>query len=159
MKIKNLIKELEEKQSYKNFKLKYPSAFFSVAFIILEFKNSKKQIQLDFFLPEKNRVASFDFPFGEPKIFDDEVKTMAPQSSEIKIDIDDLAGICEKTTKEKGLATVLERVIAILRDGVWNLTCMDDMLSIVRMKVNATTGEVTDFSKGALADFIKIKHD
>ncbi len=156
MKIKDLIEELEEKDSYKNFKLSNPSTFFSAAFLVLDVKEKSEKIQLDFFLPEQNKVAAFEFPFGEPKIHDDEIKTMCPQNVSVKIDIDDLEPICREVIKENGSAIILAKIIAVLKDDQWNLTCMDDMFGIVRMRVNSATGERSGFSKKSLMDFTSV---
>ena len=171
MKVQDLVEELQEKESYQKFISENPSAFFGAGFFILDLKGEHEQIQLDFFLPEQNRVCpnqtksqisegkivAFEFPFGEPKVFDETVKAMQPQTTEIKIDLDDLETVCKEIIKEGGSLLVPTKIIAVLKDGQWNLTCMDDMLGIVRIRLDATTGEKIDFSKGSLMDFMGIK--
>ena len=171
MKIQDLLDELQETEGYKKFKSDNQSAFFSAGFLVMDLKEKTETIQLDFFLPEKNRdcpnqiksyigegkIAAFEHPFAEPKIFDEEIKQMQPQSAEIKIDIDDLESTCKTIIKENNSAIVPTKIIAILRDNQWNLTCMDDMLGIVQIKIDAITGEQADFKKGSLMDFMGIK--
>ena len=170
MKTQDLVEELQEKQSYQNFKSENPSAFFSAGFFILDLKENQEQIQLDFFLPEKEEIAAFEFPFAEPKIHKDiisvgksgatepgKIKPMSPQTTDIKIDLDDIGPISKEIIKENGSAIIPTKIIAILKDNQWNLTCMDDMLGMVRIKLDALTGERIDFSKGSLMDFMGIK--
>ncbi|MDH3353333.1 MAG: hypothetical protein OEL87_02705 [Nanoarchaeota archaeon] len=157
MKIQDLVEELQEKQSYQNFKVENPSAFFAAGFFILDVKETQEQIQLDFFLPEKERIAAFEFPFTEAKIFDEKVNPMSPQTTDIKIDLDDIGPISKEIIKENGSAIIPTKIIAILKDNQWNLTCMDDMLGMVRIKLDALTGKKIDFSKGSLMDFMGIK--
>ena len=157
MKVQDLIEELQETECYKKFKSKNPSAFFSAGFFILDLKSKTETIQLDFFLPKQNRITAFEYPFHELKVFDEEVQQMQPQTTDIKIDIDDLELICETTIKENNSLIVPTKLIAILKDNQWNLTCMDDMLGIVRIKLNAITGEQIEFNKGSLMDFMGIK--
>ncbi|MBT7102485.1 hypothetical protein HN935_03155 [archaeon] len=157
MKVKDLLNELTETEHYKNFKSQNPESFFAAAFFILDVETKTEKIQLDFFLPNQNKIASFEHPWNEAQIHDDEIKPMQPQSTEIKIDIDDLESICKKTIKENESAIVPTKIIAILRDNQWNLTCMDNALGIVRIKIDATSSEQADFSKGSLMDFMGIK--
>ena len=126
-------------------------------------------IQLDYFLPKENKIAAFEFPFTEPKIHDNIISIekgqttkakpipMQKQTTEIKIDIDDLATTCNKIIKENDSNLKPTKIIAILKDDIWNLTCMDNALGIIRIKINATTGEQIDFNKGSLMDFMGIK--
>ncbi|MFH1522133.1 MAG: hypothetical protein ABIF18_04205 [archaeon] len=171
MKVQDLLDELQEKECYRKFKSENPSAFFSAGFFILDLKEKTEIIQLDFFLPEQNRacpnqsksqisegkIVAFEHPFQGPKIFDEEIKEMQGQTTDIKIDIDDLGPTCKTIIRENGSAIILEKIIAILKDNFWNLTCMDDMLGIVRIKLDAITGEQIDFKKGSLMDMMGIK--
>ena len=169
MKIQDLIEELQEKQEYKTFQQKNPNTFFAAAFLILNLENKTEQIQLDYFIPKENRVAAFEHPFSNPKIHDDKIsvqngkttqtkiKPIQKQTTKIKIDIDDLEKTCNNLIKENNSFIVPTKIIAILKDNIWNLTCMDNMLGIVRIKINAISGEVQDFNKGGLMDFMGIK--
>ncbi len=157
MKVKDLLEELEDNTNYKKFKSENPSAFFAAGFFIMDLKQKTETIQLDFFLPEQNKIAAFEHPFKEPKIFDEEVKEMHSQTPDIKIDIDDLESTCKTIIKGNNSSIVPTKIIAILKDNQWNLTCMDDTLGIVRIKLDPTTGKQIEFSKGSLMDFMGIK--
>lgn len=169
MKLKDLIKELEEKEEYKNFKSQNPDSFFTAAFLILDLKERCEQIQLDYFMPKTKQIAAFSFPFQEPKIYDEIISVksgkttpkkifeMLKQKTELKIDIDDLESRCKEVIKENNSAIVPTKIIAILKDNVWNLTAMDDILGIARIKIEASTCELKDFSKGGLMDIMGIK--
>ena len=157
MKVQDLLEELKEKECYKKFKSENPSTFFSAGFFILDLKQKSETIQLDFFLPEQNKIVAFEHPFKEPKIFDEKIKQMQFQTTDIKVDIDDLEPICKTIIKENNLLIIPTKIIAILKDNQWNLTCMDDILGIVRIKLNAVTGEQVEFKKGSLMDMMGIK--
>jgi len=170
MKIYDILQELKESKYYKKFKLENSDAFFSVAFLILDLGNKTESIQLDFYIPGKNKIAAFEFPFGEPKIHDNvisigrsgevepsEIEPMRPQTYEVKIDIDDLALKCKKIIKESGSNIIPTKIIAILKDDLWNLTCMDNALGIVRIKIDAIREDIFKFEKGSLMDFMGIK--
>lgn len=157
MKVQDLLDELQEKECYKNFKSENPSAFFSAGFFILDLKEKTETIQLDFFLPELGRVSAFEHPFEKPKIFDEKIKQMQFQTTNIKIDIDDLEQACKTIIRENDSSIIPTKIISILKDNQWNLTCMNDMLGIIQIKLDAVSGEQVDFKKGSLMDMMRIK--
>jgi hypothetical protein len=157
MKIVELIGELEDAECYKSFMKENSDAFFCAGFLILDLENETEQIQLDYFIPREKKIAAFEFPFGQIKIHDDEVKEMASQNLDIGIDVDDLGPRCRELIKENEGSIVPTKIIAILRDSVWNLTCMDNALGIVQMKIDAKSGDVLKFDKGSLMDFMGVK--
>lgn len=169
MKTKDLVNELEDKEVYKNFKEKYPDSFFSAGFFILNLQDKSEQLQLDYFLPSESKIAAFEFPFSEPKIHDEiisvkngqtvgkEISEQKSQSLDLEIDIDDLENKSLEIIKENSSSVNPTKIIAILKDDIWNLTCMDNMLGIIRIKINAKTGETVNFNKGSLMDFMGIR--
>ncbi len=169
MKVQDLLEELQDKQEYKTFK-QNNETFFAAAFLILDLENKTEQIQLDFFLPSENKIAAFSHPFKEPQIHDNIISVskegatepaapapMQPQTTEIKTDIDNLESQCKEIIKENESALKPTKIIAILKDDIWNLTCMDNVLGIVRIKIFAISGETIDFNKGSLMDFMGMK--
>ena len=170
MKIKDLVNELQEKDSFKKFKTENSDAYFMAGFIILNLEENSETIQLDYFIPSNKKIAAFEFPFGEPKIHDEvisvgksgategkEIPEIKEQSLELKIDMDDLSSMCKEAIKENDSRLIPNKIISILKEDIWNLTCMDNVLGIVRIKINAITGEIIYFNKGSLMDFMGIK--
>jgi len=171
MKIKALINELKNTKHFKDFKQKNPDSFFTAAFLILNLENpSEHQIQLDYFTPSTKQIAAFSKPFkSEPKIHNDiisikkgqttpkPIESMTPQSTEIKLDIENLESEIKKIIEENNSKVSPTKIIAILKDEIWNLTCMDNALGIVRIKINPKTSKLIDFNKGSLMDFMGMK--
>ena len=159
MKFKEIVEELYGKDCYKIFKAKNPSSFLSAGFFIFDLAEKTEKIQLDFFLPDKKRVAGFEFPFTKEKIFNDKIETMTELSLYLKVDIDDLEMEAKKTIIKNNSKLNPTKMIAILRDNVWNLTCFDNFLGLVRIHIDAMTGETRRFSKGNLMELMGIKKD
>jgi len=157
MKLSALLSDLKESEGYKKFKSENPDTFFAAFFAILDLEKSTEQLQLDFFLPEKNKVAAFELPKEEPRVHEDEIKDMKPQPTEIKIDIDNIKQKAQEIIEKNEAKLKPTKIIAVLRDNEWNLTCMDNTLGIIRIKLDANTGEQKSFDKGSMMDFMKIK--
>jgi len=156
MRLSVLIQELRDSLHYKQFISKHPDAYFATALLILDLKSNSHQIQLDFFLPQENKLASFEFPTWVLKVHDDQICNLTKQSSTLKIDINELEPMVKKILKDHTSPLAVQKIIAVIKENVWNLTCMDDMLGIVRMKINANTGEEVSFSKGSISEVAQV---
>ena len=157
MKLNQLLQELKETEIYKNFLEENPEAFFAVGFFILDLEKETETFQLDFFIPEKKQITSFEFPFKKAKTHEDKIENLAEQSCEIKIDLDDLKSEVKKRIAENNSSIIPTKIIATISKNQWNLTCMDNALGIVQLKINSKTGEQDSFNKGSLMDFMGIQ--
>ncbi len=149
MKVKELLQDLQEKENYKKFKEENPEAFFCSAMFIL---GDADKIDLNFFLPNQDKLSSFAMPFAsitnhQEEIYDQkEIKNL-----NLKVDICELKNhIKEKTGKD------YPKIIAVLHNGIWNLTCLNGM-DMNRMNLDAHTGEIQKKEEGSLNDMIQIR--
>lgn len=171
MQLKELLKELKSSKSFQDFQSKNQDAYFTTAFLILNTTSPEEnQIQLDFFLPVQNQIAAFTHPFNQqPQIHSDiitvkngqttgkKIENMQKQSTKINLDICDLENKTKQAIQENNSPINPTKIIAILSNDIWNLTCMDNALSIIRLKIKTQTQEVIEFNKGGLMDFMGIK--
>jgi len=156
MKALDLLEELIESKQYKDFKEKYPESFFSAGFFIIDLENKGETLQLDFFLPKEKKVAAFEFPWNIPKIHKDEIDSMTPQDlNNLNFDIDDLEEKSKEAIAKNNSNLKPTKIIAIIKEDEWNLTCMDNTLGIVRIKFNALTGEETYFNADSLMNLVR----
>ena len=151
MEILSLFKELKERECYNKFITEYPEAFFCAGFFIISDEGDKAQ--LDFFIPKEKKMASFEYPFNDFKIHEDEIKEAKPLENleEIKIEIHELKDFVEKKTQKK-----FKKIIAVLQNKIWNLTCLNG-LDMTRMKVDAFSREVTKNEKSNLMSFMGVR--
>ena len=149
MKIKELLKELKEKDSYKNFKTKNPDAFFCSAMFLLE---DADKIDLNFFLPKQNKISTFCMPFASTTNHKEEIKDQEEiKNLDFQIDIDNLKEFIEDKTGKK-----FSKIIAVLQKNNWNLTCLNG-LDMSRMNINAHTGEIEKKDEGSLMDMVRFR--
>jgi hypothetical protein len=152
MKFEELIKELKEKDSYNKFISENPSAILCAGFFILSSGEKEgDKIQINFFVPEKKRIFTFDYPFNNFMEHKEEVsKSVEIKDFNLKVDLDNLKDFLKEKFKLDA-----KKIIGILKDDIWNLTILDGM-DMRRYKINAYSGEVVSEDKGLLSDFIKI---
>ncbi len=150
MKIKELLTELKTRDSYKDFIQKYPKAYLCAGFFILG--NDGDKLQLDYFIKDQQKITSFEYPFNTFILYKDKVESSNELDNlNLKVDLDNL----KKTVKEK-IGKDYPKIIAILKDNEWNITCLNG-LEMQRLKIDAYTSEMTEKKKGLLTDFIKIQ--
>jgi len=149
MKIPELLSGLKEAEAYKNFKKEHPKAFFCSAMLVL---GDADKIDLNFFIPDKNKISSFAMPFASITNHPEEIKDQNEiKDLNFKVDIPNLKKLAEDEIGRK-----FSGLIAVLHDGVWNLTCLNG-LEMNRMDINAYTGETKQKEKGNLMDMVRIK--
>jgi hypothetical protein len=149
MKLKELLEDLKAKDSYKDFIKENPDSYFCSAMFIL---GDADKIDLNFFLPKEAKLSSFSMPFASITNHQEETKEQKEIISlDLKIDIRDLKKyIEEKTGKD------YKKIIAVLHEEIWNVTCLNGM-DMAQIKINAYTGEIQDKKSGMLSDIIQIK--
>lgn len=150
MNLKDLFEELKGRESYQKFMEENPSAYLSAGFFV--FGEEGDKIQLDFLLSEQKKMASCEYPFNSFMIHKEEIKPVDEiKNFDLAIDIGDVKDfVKEKTGKD------FAKIIAILMNKEWNLTCINGM-DIYRMKVDAYTKEVAMESNSLLSDMIKVQ--
>jgi len=149
MKVSELLIELKEKESYKDFKKENPEAFFCSAMFVL---GDADKIDLNFFIPNQNKISSFAMPFASLTNHPEEIKDQTEiKDLNLKIDADNLKQTIEDKTGKK-----FTKLIAVLHDRIWNVTCLNG-LDMSRMNIDAYSGEIEKKDEGSLMDMMRIK--
>ena len=160
MKAVDFLERLKKKEFFKEFEKENPDSYLCAFFCILN-KEEKEgdKINIDFFIPSKKKVAYSESPFQDISISSEENKNLGElkQLDKIKIDLEDLWNEVERVKTEKGLKHNTGKIIGVLTEGVWNLTCMSSSLDLLRIKINPITKEIINVKKESLAEMIKIK--
>jgi len=156
MKLAFLLEKLEEEELYKEFKKKYPHSFLYAGFFMFDTDKNQEEYHLDFFIPGINKVATIAHPFKEIKIQPDEVKNVKPLALDLQIDIDNIKEKIEEIKKYKECNKKTSKIVAVLQDNVWGITCISPTLDILRMNICSTTGECQKFDLSDFREFMKI---
>jgi len=149
MKIKDLLKELKERDTYAEFIKENPDAFFCSGMFIL---GDADKVDLNFFIPSQNKISSFSMPFGSLINHQEEIKDQEEiKNLNLKVDLDNLREFVEEKTERKA-----DKIIAVLQKDFWNITCLTG-LSISRMNIKIYTGEVKHLGTGSIMDMIRFQ--
>jgi hypothetical protein len=155
-----LLERLKQKPGYEKFMKDNKDAFLYALFCILS--NNEKEgdkVQFDFFVPSTKKVAYSEYPFDEIKVQNQEanVDSKVLELEKLKIDTEDLWKIVEKIQLENEDQSIITKIIGVLRGEQWELTCTTATIDMIRIKVNAITGECISYKKENLSNLIQIK--
>jgi hypothetical protein len=161
MKIQPYVERLEKSKEYKDFRKEHKSAFLSAGFFVLDFEEKKNVHQLDFYVPNKNKMAAFTLDNGIKMQLLDLVQEKTPEKLDIKVktDLDALYGILEDEMKNRNMTENIKKIVAVLQniDGkrLWNLTCILSGMEILRSHVDDETRSVLKMEKFSMMDLMK----
>ena len=166
MTFKETLGELKKSEEFKKFKKKHPDSYLYAAFFVLGSEIDQKQ--LDFYIGEDEKVATFNFSkdeHGKEIITEKEGETVVKTKSEkinedIKIDTEEIKKIAEKEAEKEGMK--MEKIIAILQNingnQLWNLTVIMPSFFMLRLHIDMS-GEIIERKKGSLFDIIQKNKD
>lgn len=155
-----LLERLKHKPGYEKFIKENKDAFLYAIFCILS--NNEKEgdkIQFDFFIPSSKKIAYSEYPFDEIKVQNQETNVISKrlELEKIQIDTENLWEIVEKLKSENKDSSTTTKIMGVLREETWDLTCTTATIDILRIKLNAVTKECISYKKENLTDFIQIR--
>lgn len=159
MKALDFLKRLEGKDFFKEFKKENTDAYLCAIFCILNKEETEgDKINLDFFIPSKKKIAFSESPFNEICFSADEGKEYLELKSlaEIKIDLEDLWEAVERVKNEKNIQHNTGKIIGVLTNNEWSLTCLSPSMELLKLRLNPLTREIVSFKKESLGDMIRI---
>ena len=159
MKISELLTRIEKEDFYKKFKSENQDSYVCAMLCILS-KNEREgdKIQLDFYMPSKKKLAFTEYPFNQMQFPKETVEKMTKlKNDEMAFEVNELWEIIENAKKQKDTFHNTRKIIGILKDDRWILTCLDDMMGIIKLNINSLTGKIEKFEKGNLTDFMGFK--
>jgi hypothetical protein len=157
MKISELMKRVEKEDFFQDFKEENPESYFSALLCILTKNESEgDKIQLDFFMPQKKQIAITEYPFICMTYPEDKIESMQKLENGLNFDLTDLWEIVEKAKNSEEIKHDTNKIIGVLKDNKWLLTCLDNTLGMLKINLDADTGKITKVEKSSIKDMIKI---
>lgn len=157
MKTKEFVSDLKKSESFKEFKKKYKDSYLCAAFFVVGSMKQVEVAELDYYIKSKKRIASFKYPLFDFNIHCDKIDSADKQKEDVCFDYLDVFDICQNLIKEKSKNFNLSKMIMILKNDIWNVSCISTSLSLFKAKVDSKTGRVIFFESAGLFDFAKVQ--
>ncbi len=151
---------------FKKFQQENPKAELVAGFFILDFLSNDTKKSLDYKIG--NKIFTFllnlknEITLTEDKLIEKPgLPELTKISPNIKLDLDEIPSLAEKSATENNITAKFQKIIAVLQNHenqqIWNLTCMLDGLIILNILINSDTGKIIKFERKSMTDFIKKK--
>jgi len=155
MNFQEVLKKLQKSREFADFKKENADCYLCAGFFIIDFESGSETKQIDFFMPEKNKVATFILNDTINLRIEDAIeKKLGEVDSKIKVELPEAVEKAKKECKSK-----INKIIAILQilEGrqVWNITCMLEGFNMLLLHIDSQSGEITKKEKRGLFDFVK----
>lgn len=164
MTFQQTLSTIESSVVFKNFIKEHPNAELVAGFFILDLLNNNNQRSLDYKVNSKIFTFSLnetnEITFKEDKVIEDSnLPKLQKISPNIRIDLNEIPSIAEKTALDNGVKSNFQKIIAVLQihkeQQVWNLTCILDSFVILNILIDSDTSHVIKFSRKSMADFVR----
>ncbi|MEK6820163.1 MAG: hypothetical protein AABX71_00440 [Nanoarchaeota archaeon] len=163
MKFSDFLKKVEESPEFKKFKQEHKKAYLCAGFFVLDFEANKNMYQIDFFLPEKKRMATFlideEIRMKLSEIMKVKKQAVENLTGKIKIDLQSLKGIVENEMKNRAITQEIKKIIAVLQSqkgkNIWLLNCITSKLDLLKLKISDADSGILEFEKASFFDFIR----
>ncbi len=161
MKIAPYVTKLNESDVFKNFQKEFKNTFIVAGFFVLDMEEGKNVHQIDYYVPDKKKIAAFTLDKGVTMQMLDLMNSKVPDKLDLKtnIDLDQIPGILEDEMKNRSITADIKKIIAIIQNvegkKVWNLSCVLSGMTILNAHVEDTSKTVLKMEKKSIMDFVQ----
>ena len=161
MKIAPYVDKLHNSDQYKEFVKENADASLVAGFFVLDLENGKHIHQLDYYLPDKKKIAAFTLDEGIVLQLLSLMGSKVPEALDIKtkIDLDALQGILEDEMHNRNMTEKVQKIIAVVQSiegkKTWTLNCVLSGMHVLHARIEDETQSVLSMNKTSLFDYIK----
>ena len=161
MKFSHYLERVESSKEFKEFSKENKKVYLCAGFFVFDFEEGKDVHQVDYYIPGRKKVAAFLLDKGLSYKFADLMNTKLPEEIKgtIKMDLDTLKGTVQDEMKNHTVTEPIMKMIAILQsiDGkkIWNLNCILGGMTLLKVHIDDSNGDILKFEKASFMDFVK----
>jgi len=161
MTLQRFTEKLGNSQVFKGFEKENKSAYLTAGFFVLDLETKNNLYQLDYYVPNKKKVAAFNVGKDITMQMMDMISGKAPEKLDMKskIDLDTLPGILGDEMKNRGITSEIKKIIAVLQNlegkKIWNLSCILSGMEILRAHIEDESESILKMDKSSLMDIMK----
>ena len=164
MNIQFYMEKLSLSEEFKKFMKENKDAYLCSGFFVIDkdTKNPDNKQHFDYYVPSSKKIFSFQLE-DEIKIvpIDTLNKEVPEKISKHEFDFDEIEKIIEEEMEKQNVKSKIQKIILSLQNikGRDYLICtvFISMLGILKVKINLSTEEVTEFEKKSFFDIMKVK--
>lgn len=162
MNLQHYFKQLQENKDFKEFIESNPSAYLCSGFFTIDKEANENQQHLDFFIPGKEKIFSFQMENdGKMKPLDTLDKVIPEKISlDLDLDFDNIEKIIDNKMKNEGMKDKIKKLIFSLQKIEQKNMLMGTIFisgfGLLKSNINLENNEIIDFERKSFFDMIKV---
>jgi len=162
MNLQSYFKQLKENKNFQDFQKENPQAYLCSGFFIIDKEANENQQHLDFFIPGKEKIFSFQMEKeGKMKPLDTLDKVIPEKLSfDLDLDFDEIENIIQNKMEEKEMKDKIKKLIFSLQKIEQKNMLMGTVFisgfGLLKANIDLENNEIIDFEKKSFFDMIKV---
>jgi hypothetical protein len=162
MNFKFYVEKLEESETFKKFVKENKKAYLGSVFFSIDKVESDNHQHFDFYIPRKKKMTSFQLEKGceavEIEILDKKIPDKV--NTDLEFDFDAVEKLIEEKMKNEKIDNKIHKMLFSLQNvkgkPILIGTIFTSMLSLLRVNIDLSDMQITDFEKKSFFDIMKI---
>jgi len=166
----DFLSRLESSKIYREFIAKHSDAYLSACFFVLDFATQCNVYELDFYTPGEKKIATFSIPAYNTKEVEMKLSEMLSKNTKsdeevpakletVLLSLEELQELVKKAMKKHNVMRGLNKIIVIVQNNkgrvIWQLNCITEGFSIIKLKIDDKNKNVVSFEQVSLFDFVR----
>ena len=164
MNLQFYMEKLSLSEKFKNFMKDNRDAYLCSGFFVIDkdLKNPDNKQHFDYYVPSSKKMFSFQLEDGIKIVPIETLNKKVPEKiSKSEFDFGEIEKMIEEEMEKQNVKNKIQKVILSLQNikGRDSLICtvFISMLGILKVKIDLSTKEVTEFEKKSFFDIMKVK--
>ncbi len=154
--------KLESSKEYKKFKEEYPDSFITSIFIAVDFVSNDNKQHIDFYVPSKKQIISFQLEDNNKQVVLHEVVEGEEEPLRLgdvfNLSLNESEEILMKKIEEEGIKDKVQKILYSIQslngENYWLATVFLSGFSIINAKIDDSKKQIIDFRKSSFMDMI-----
>jgi hypothetical protein len=162
MNFKYYLRRLQESSDYRKFIQENPNAYLCSGFFTIDKEGSDNKQHLDFFIPEKDKITSFQMEQEGKMTTIDVLDKKVPEKISLDFDIDfeEIENIVYEKMRTHGINNRIQKFIFSLQkiEGKDYLTgtVFISLFGLIKINIEIKTKKIVDFEKKSFFDLVNV---
>jgi hypothetical protein len=162
MNLQDYFKQLRENKNFQDFQKENPQAYLCSGFFTIDKEATENQQHLDFFIPGKEKIFSFQMEKeGKMKPLDTLDKVIPEKLSfDLDLDFDNIEKIIKNKMEEKEMKDKIKKLIFSLqrieKKNMLMGTIFISGFGLLKANIDLKSNEIIDFERKSFFDMIKV---
>ncbi|HOW37139.1 MAG TPA: hypothetical protein PLK34_02735, partial [Candidatus Pacearchaeota archaeon] len=149
-------------KEFQKFTKKNPTAYLCSAFFIIDKENSNHKQHFDYFLPEENKIFSFQIEESCKQVPLDNLNPEAPEKILLENDLDfqEIEDLIQTEMDNQGIKNKIQKILFSMNqynhEEIAIGTVFISNLGMIKLRMNLKDKKITDFKKESFMDMINI---